>query len=146
MKILTKPKPRGLPFFSNSEPGLKNYCKNQEPTNTTLNLPWRGTAIMWWAACYTLVHAVQSTSAEEWWNTTKWQTKEINGREGRREKLFVELLYMWSKTILVCLFSSDLFSLIMFSSCVCFDLSISRIDWRLVLKLVLFVSKECWAN
>jgi hypothetical protein len=41
--------------------------------------------------------------------------------------------------LFVCLFSSDLFSLIMFSSCVCFDLSISRIDWRLVLKLELFV-------
>jgi len=48
--------------------------------------------------------------------------------------------------LFVCLFSSDLFSLIMFSSCVCFDLSISRIDSRLVLKLELFVSKEGWGE
>ncbi len=146
MKISTKPKPGGLLYFSNSKPALNSCCKNQEPTNMTLNLPWRGIAIMWWAAWYMSVHAVQCTSAEEWWNITKWQTKEINGCEGRREKLFVELLYTWSKTILVCLFvclfSSDLFSLILFSSCVCFHLSISTLDWKLVLKLELFVSKE----
>lgn len=103
MKILTKLTPGGLPFFSNSKPGLNSCCKNQEPTNTTLNLPWRGIVIMWWAACYTLVHAVQCTSAEEWWNTTKWQTKEINGRGGRRESCLLNF-FMWSKTILVSLF------------------------------------------